>query len=56
LFRTFTPSNRAYGVVYGLDDADPVKSASFPGLLAMPFEAEDVRTRDRRIATSVAAP
>ena len=29
---TFTPSERAYTVVYGLDDADPVRSASFPGL------------------------
>jgi sterol desaturase/sphingolipid hydroxylase (fatty acid hydroxylase superfamily) len=38
LLRTFTPSERAYSVVYGLDDADPVRSSSFPGLLTMPFE------------------
>ena len=41
LLGTFTPSERAYSVVYGLDDADPAESASFPGLLAMPFEAAD---------------
>jgi len=34
---TFTPAERAASVVYGLDDADPVESASFRGLLAMPF-------------------
>jgi sterol desaturase/sphingolipid hydroxylase (fatty acid hydroxylase superfamily) len=33
---TYTPSDRAYSVVYGLDDTDPVQSRSFPGLLAMP--------------------
>jgi sterol desaturase/sphingolipid hydroxylase (fatty acid hydroxylase superfamily) len=38
LLGTFTPSERVYSVVYGLDDADPAQSASFPGLLAMPFE------------------
>jgi hypothetical protein len=34
---TYTPSDRAYSVVYGLDDEDPVQSGSFPGLLVMPF-------------------
>ena len=34
---TYTPSDRAYSVVYGLDDTDPVQSRSFPELLAMPF-------------------
>jgi sterol desaturase/sphingolipid hydroxylase (fatty acid hydroxylase superfamily) len=44
LLGTFTPSERAYSVVYGLDDADPVRSQSFPGLLAMPFApAAEVR-------------
>jgi sterol desaturase/sphingolipid hydroxylase (fatty acid hydroxylase superfamily) len=37
LLGTFTPGARAYSVVYGLDDADPAQSASFPALLAMPF-------------------
>jgi len=38
LFGTYTPSERAYSVTYGLDDADAMRSRSFPGLLAMPFE------------------
>jgi hypothetical protein len=33
---TYTPSDRAYSVVSGLDDTDPIQSRSFPGLLAMP--------------------
>ena len=37
LLGTFTPSERALSVVYGLDDADPARVASFPGLLAMPL-------------------
>jgi sterol desaturase/sphingolipid hydroxylase (fatty acid hydroxylase superfamily) len=38
IFRTFTPADRADSVVYGLDDADPARSASFQGLLSMPFQ------------------
>lgn len=38
---TFTPSARAYSVVYGLDDANPAQLASFPALLIMPFEAPE---------------
>lgn len=34
---TYTPSERVHSVIYGLDDADPVRSVSFPGLLSMPF-------------------
>jgi sterol desaturase/sphingolipid hydroxylase (fatty acid hydroxylase superfamily) len=37
LLRTYTPSERAYSVVYGLDDADPARM-SFPSLLLEPFE------------------
>ncbi|HJZ70501.1 MAG TPA: sterol desaturase family protein [Vicinamibacterales bacterium] len=37
LLGTYTPSERVYSVVYGLDDADPARG-SFPALLAMPFE------------------
>jgi sterol desaturase/sphingolipid hydroxylase (fatty acid hydroxylase superfamily) len=37
LLGTFTPSDRAESVVYGLDDVDPVRSASFAGLMSMPF-------------------
>ena len=47
---TFTPSERAYSVVYGLDDADPAQSASFPALLSMPFEsAEGVTVPDTKV-------
>lgn len=38
---TYTPSERAYSVVYGLDDADPAQLGSFSALLAMPFEPRD---------------
>ena len=33
VFGTYTPAERACSVIYGLDDADPVRSQSFPGLL-----------------------
>ena len=50
LLGTFTPSDGAYSVVDGLDDADPAQSASFPGLLAMPFDtADDVREPDTKV-------
>src|SRR5262245_7195 len=38
---TYTPSERAATVVYGLEDADPHAVASFPGLLSMPFRDSD---------------
>jgi sterol desaturase/sphingolipid hydroxylase (fatty acid hydroxylase superfamily) len=38
---TYTPAERARSVVYGLDGADPVRSASFSGLLSMPFSKMD---------------
>ena len=41
---TYTPAERAQSVVYGLDDVDPVRTGSFPGLLSMPF----VRARSAR--------
>jgi sterol desaturase/sphingolipid hydroxylase (fatty acid hydroxylase superfamily) len=37
LLGTYTPSERAYSVAYGLDDADPARR-SFPALLLEPFE------------------
>jgi sterol desaturase/sphingolipid hydroxylase (fatty acid hydroxylase superfamily) len=53
LLGTYTPAERAHGVVYGLDDADPLRSASFPGLLSMPF----ARVRSfRPMASSDSAP
>jgi len=41
LLGTFTASERAYSVVYGLNDVDPSRAASLPGLLMMPFEPPD---------------
>jgi sterol desaturase/sphingolipid hydroxylase (fatty acid hydroxylase superfamily) len=38
---TYTPANRATSVVYGLDEADATKIASFPGLLSMPFQTPE---------------
>jgi sterol desaturase/sphingolipid hydroxylase (fatty acid hydroxylase superfamily) len=38
IFRTFTPTERAFSVAYGLDDADPARARSLPGLLSMPFQ------------------
>jgi sterol desaturase/sphingolipid hydroxylase (fatty acid hydroxylase superfamily) len=37
IFRTFTSTDRARSVTYGLHDVDPVEARSFSGLLAMPF-------------------
>jgi len=37
LLGTYTPAERAPTVIYGLHDADPLRSASFPGLLSIPF-------------------
>src|SRR5262249_42234030 len=41
VFRTYTPSDRATSVVYGLDEADPATTASFPALLSMPFARDE---------------
>ena len=35
---TFTPSDRAESVRYGLDEVDPARSASFRGLVSLPFQ------------------
>ncbi len=37
---TFTSADRAESVVYGVDEADPTRIASFGGLLSMPFQPE----------------
>jgi sterol desaturase/sphingolipid hydroxylase (fatty acid hydroxylase superfamily) len=37
---TFTPSERAESVVYGLDEVDPARIGSFGGLLTLPFQHE----------------
>jgi hypothetical protein len=41
---TFTSSDRAVSVVYGLDDADPTRIGSFGALLSMPFQQEVQRS------------
>jgi sterol desaturase/sphingolipid hydroxylase (fatty acid hydroxylase superfamily) len=41
---TFTPSDRAESVVYGLDEVDPARIGSFGGLLSMPFQPESRRS------------
>jgi sterol desaturase/sphingolipid hydroxylase (fatty acid hydroxylase superfamily) len=38
---TYTPAERAHSVVYGLDDAGRLGSASYPGLLSMPFQTAE---------------
>ena len=38
---TYTPAERAAAVVYGLDEVDASRAASFPGLLSMPFQSPD---------------
>jgi sterol desaturase/sphingolipid hydroxylase (fatty acid hydroxylase superfamily) len=40
MFGTFISSDRAGSVVYGLDEVDPDRIASFGRLLSMPFERE----------------
>jgi sterol desaturase/sphingolipid hydroxylase (fatty acid hydroxylase superfamily) len=43
--RTFTPTDRAISVRYGLDDVDAVRAKSLPGLLAMPFRGRESASR-----------
>jgi sterol desaturase/sphingolipid hydroxylase (fatty acid hydroxylase superfamily) len=38
---TYTPAERAETVVYGLGEADPLRAASFPHLLSIPFTRTD---------------
>lgn len=37
MLRTFTPSDRAFGVTYGLDDVSPERARSLSALLRMPL-------------------
>jgi len=52
LLGTYTPAERAGSVVYGLDDADPERVASFPGLLTMPFQPPPQPTAPMRLSAS----
>ena len=47
LFGTFTPSERAFSVAYGLDDEDPAEVRSFRDLLTMPWRRQG-NARDRK--------
>ena len=38
-FRTFTPTDRAFAVVYGLQDDEPIAMRSFSAIMASPFTA-----------------
>lgn len=53
LLGTFTPTERALAVSYGLDDVDPTEAQSLAALLAMPWRPADGR---RRHGPSVTAP
>ncbi len=56
LLGTFTRSERAYTVVYGLDDADPAQFGSFSALLMMPFDrAERASAPDTKVRNNVSA-
>jgi sterol desaturase/sphingolipid hydroxylase (fatty acid hydroxylase superfamily) len=45
LLGTYTPAARARSVVYGLDDAERLASASYPQLLSLPFGAAETVSR-----------
>jgi hypothetical protein len=47
---TFTPSDRAASVIYGLDDDRGSERDSLPRLLAMPFDP------DEKVTVATAAP
>ena len=47
LFRTFTRTDRALRVTYGLTNIDPVRATSLRGVLAMPFDGADMTTQMR---------
>jgi sterol desaturase/sphingolipid hydroxylase (fatty acid hydroxylase superfamily) len=56
LLGTYTPAARAASVVYGLDDADPSRTASLPGLLSMPFQTAEQRLApDTKVRIGVSA-
>jgi sterol desaturase/sphingolipid hydroxylase (fatty acid hydroxylase superfamily) len=51
---TFTPSERAFGISYGVDDVDPARVQSFSGLMGLPFtdsgtEAEPSNERASKV-------
>lgn len=56
LFGTFTPSDRAASVVYGLDEVPPGRSGSFAGLLSMPFRTAAERSLTEKSGAGRAYP
>ena len=50
LLGTFTPSDRASSVKYGLDDAEEMGHASFAGLVVMPFQRTTPAQRERNVS------
>jgi sterol desaturase/sphingolipid hydroxylase (fatty acid hydroxylase superfamily) len=56
LLGTYTPASRAESVVYGLDDAGRMSTASCPGLVAMPFQRpEPAAVPDRKVRLGAGA-
>jgi sterol desaturase/sphingolipid hydroxylase (fatty acid hydroxylase superfamily) len=56
LLGTYTPAARVHSIVYGLDDTDPARVGSFPGLLAMPFDgAESPAVPDTKVRVQAGA-
>ena len=56
LLGTYTASARAQAVVYGLDDAGAMSTASFPGLVALPFHrSEPSELPDTKVRVEVGA-
>jgi len=54
VFGTFTSSDRAEAVVYGLDEIDPSRTGSLGGLLSMPFQLDVHADARERAASRVA--
>jgi len=52
MLHTFTPTDAAFAVVYGLDEVDPVCATSLRTLLAMPFRATQSSDRESPVTSS----
>ena len=50
LLGTYTPSDRAASVKYGLDDAEEMGHASFAGLVLVPFQRTTSEPRERTVS------
>jgi len=54
LLGTYTPAERVHSVVYGLDDAEPMATGTYPTLLALPFHSAQ-QASDRKVAIEATA-